>query len=313
MDIIIFIISLFVLIKGADLLISQAEKIALYFGISQYVIGATLIAIGTSLPEMAASISASINHKPLLALSNVLGSNIINISLVLGSVFLFAKKINPHRDFFAKDSSWALFPVLLFIAIIIKGYITIFDGFILIGLMGAYILFLFKNQDEVLELAQEELKDIKKEQFDWKRSLILSIIALILVIKGADYTIESASNIAKSFGISEWIVGILLVAFGTSLPELVVSIMAAKSNKADMAIGNIIGSNMANITMVLGSAALFGKIELNLTKYLFDLSMLVIVTLMLVFITANRLYSKPAGISLLLIFALFIEHILLAI
>ncbi len=313
MDIIIFIISLFVLIKGADLLISQAEKIALYFGISQYVIGATLIAIGTSLPEMAASISASINHKPLLALSNVLGSNIINISLVLGSVFLFAKKINPHRDFFAKDSSWALFPVLLFIAIIIKGYITIFDGFILIGLMGAYILFLFKNQDEVLELAQEELKDIKKEQFDWKRSLILSIIALILIIKGADYTIESASNIAKSFGISEWIVGILLVAFGTSLPELVVSIMAAKSNKADMAIGNIIGSNMANITMVLGSAALFGKIELNLTKYLFDLSMLVIVTLMLVFITANRLYSKPAGISLLLIFALFIEHILLAI
>ncbi len=108
----IFIASIAVLIYGADLIIEQSSKVALRFGISEYIIGATLVALGTSLPEMAASITASINDKPELAVSNIIGSNILNITLVLGLVLILSKKINPKRDFFAKDSSWALFPVL---------------------------------------------------------------------------------------------------------------------------------------------------------------------------------------------------------
>ena len=142
MDYIIFIVSLAVLIYGADLIISQSEKIALKFGISEYIIGATLIAIGTSLPEMAASISASYQNKAELAVSNIIGSNILNITLVLGIVLLIAKKVDPHRDFFAKDSSWALFPVLIFIAIALKNNgVTQLDGFALLFLMAGYLIF----------------------------------------------------------------------------------------------------------------------------------------------------------------------------
>lgn len=309
MDYLIFVISLSALIWGADLLIAQSERIALRFHISEYVIGATLIALGTSLPEMAASIAASLGHKPELAVSNVIGSNILNITLVLASVFLLAKRIDPHRDFFAKDSSWALFPVLLFVIMALEGEFTRFDGVLLLLLMGAYLLFLKNNGTEVLTLEDEEIEEIEQSSFRWPGVLFLLTAGFTLVIVGAEFTVESASGIAHSLGVSEWVIGIVLVSMGTSMPELIVSIVAAVKGKADMAIGNIIGSNMANITMVLGSAALVGGLKIDLTHYLFDIATMVAATLMLVFITANRMYSKPAGISLLSLLALFLHHI----
>ena len=308
MDYIIFVVSLTVLIYGADIIINQSEKIALRFGISEYIIGATLIAFGTSLPEMAASINASIHGKAELAVSNIIGSNIINITLVIGVVLLISKKINPDRDFFAKDSSWALFPVLIFVAIVFDNQITRVSGIAMLMLMFAYILFLLNHQDNAMDMVEDEdLEDAKKD-FNLIKTTALLIVGFITVIYGADYTISSASNIAKSFGVSEWIVGVILVAFGTSLPELIVSIMAAKSGKADMAIGNIIGSNMANISVALAGAAIANPIYLDFSKYTFDIVVLVIATFMLVFITANKMYSKPAGISLLVLLTIFLQH-----
>ncbi len=308
MDYPIFLISLASLIWGADILIAQSERIALRFNISEYVIGATLIALGTSLPEMAASVAASIDGKAQIAISNVIGSNILNITLVLGSVFLLAKNINPHRDFFAKDSSWALFPVLIFIVMAQQGIFDRFDGILLLLLMFAYLLFLQKNGTEILSLEEEEIHSLAETPFSWIKVSIMLIFGFIIVIIGAEFTIESASNIAKSLGVSEWVIGIIMVSLGTSMPELIVSIVAALKGKADMAIGNIIGSNMANITVVLGSAALVNNLEFNFSKYLFDIEIMVIATLMLLFITANRIYSKPAGISLLLLLVLFLRH-----
>ncbi len=308
MDYIIFVVSLAVLIYGADIIINQSEKIALRFGISEYIIGATLIALGTSLPEMAASINASIQGKAQLAVSNIIGSNIINITLVIGLVLLISKKINPDRDFFTKDSSWALFPVLIFVAIAFDNQITRISGVAMLMLMFAYILFLLNHPDDAMGIIEnEELEEAKKD-FNLIKTVILLLIGFITVIYGADYTISSASNIAESFGVSEWIVGVILVAFGTSLPELIVSIMAAKSGKADMAIGNVIGSNMANIAVALAGAAIANPIYLDFSKYSFDIVVLVIATFMLVFITANKMYSKPAGISLLVLLTIFIQH-----
>lgn len=133
---------------------------------------------------------------------------------------------------------------------------------------------------------------------------------LILVIVGAHFTVESASDIAKGFGISEWIIGIIMVSLGTSLPELSVSISAAIKGKVDMAIGNIIGSNMANTTVVLGTAALVNPMSLNSAAYIFDIATMLIATLILVFITANKLYTKSAGISLIIILGLFLDNTL---
>ena len=303
MDILIFIISMGALIYGADFIIQQSEKIALHFNISPFVIGATLIAVGTSLPEMAVSMGASLKGNGDIAVANVIGSTIFNISLVLGAVFLIATKIEPTRDLFAKDSSWSLFPILIFILMSIDGQLSKLDGFLFVMLMGAYLLFLVQsNQMEEID------EDLANEPFSWGKTIALLTIGFIFVVGGADFAVESASNIARNFGISEWIIGLFLVAFGTSLPELVVSIQAARNNNADMAIGAIIGSNVANFTMVLGLSSIVNPLNVNLNANFFDVMAALIVSVMLVFITANKLYNKSAGIVMMTVLILVISN-----
>lgn len=296
-----------VLIWGADLIINQSERIALKFNIPEFIIGSTLVALGTSLPELAASVAASLGHKPDIAIANVIGSNILNITLVLAAVFLIASKINPNRDFFAKDSTWALVPVLIFILMILDGVISTFDALLLLLLMGAYLVFLLQDAKNIPE---EDLLDLNIGTFSWIKTIPVLLGGFVLVIIGAHFTVESASEIAKNFGISEWIIGIIMVALGTSLPELVVSISAAVKGKVDMAIGNIIGSNMANTTVVLGAAALANPLSINASAYIFDIATMIVATLLLVFITANKLYTKSAGISLIIILGLFLNNTL---
>ena len=303
MDILIFIVSMGALIYGADHIVEQSEKIALHFNISPFIIGATLIALGTSLPEMAVSMSATMQGSGDIAVANVIGSTIFNISLVLGAVFLIAKDIKPQRDLFAKDSSWSLFPILVFILMSIDGELSKFDGFLFLILMGAYLVFLIQsNQVEELD------PNLVKEKFVWGKTLAFLLIGFVFVVVGADFAIEAAGNIARDLGVSQWIIGLFLVAFGTSLPELVVSLKAALNNNADMAIGAIIGSNVANFTMVLGISSMINPLKVNLSANLFDISAALIVSIMLVFITANKLYNKSAGIVMMTVLALVISN-----
>ncbi len=306
MDFVIFILAMGALIFGADFIINQSERIALRFNISEFVIGSTLIALGTSLPEMAASMAASLDGKSQIAIANAVGSNIINISLVLGIIFLITKPFKPTRDFFAKDSIWALLPVIMFLLMSIDGVIGKFDALLLFMLMFAYILFLLQDSKGIeLEQVDEELK----ENFSWIRSISLLVIGFVFVVLGASFAIDSASSIAKSAGVSEWLIAVVVISFGTSLPELIVSISAARKGKVAMAIGNIIGSNLANTTMVIGGAAMINPLEIDITQhsYAFDLSVMTAVTIMLIYITSNRLYSKPAGIALLIALSLFLQ------
>ena len=304
-DYIIFAVAMYALTKGADFVIEESEKIALHYNISNFVIGATLVALGTSLPEMAASMMASYSGANEMAVANVVGSNIINIALVLGVVFVLSKNLMPQRDIFAKDGAWGLFPVLIFIVMVIDGSVSRFEGFLLLLMMGAYLLFLINNDDEIDSEVDE---DLVKEKFDWKNSSIYLLAGFVLVIVGASFAVDSASNIARVFGVSEWIIGLLLVAFGTSLPELMVSISAAKKGNADMVIGGIIGSNVSNFTVVLGSAALINPLSVDLAKNAFDIIAVLVVAVMLVFITANKLYTRSAGVVLLIMMALVLEH-----
>ena len=303
MDIVIFIISMGALIYGADHIIEESEKIALHFNISAFIIGATLIALGTSLPEMAVSMSASIQGSGDIAVANVIGSTIFNIALVLGTVFLISKNISPQRDLFAKDSAWSLFPILIFILMSIDGKLSMLDGFLFLGLMGAYLLFLIQsNQMEELD------EELIKEKFAWGKTLVLLLFGFIFVVGGADFAIGAAGNIARDFGVSEWLIGLFLVAFGTSLPELTVAIKAARANNADMAIGAIIGSNVANFTMVLGLSSIINPLNVNLNANFFDIMAAVIVSVMLVFITSNKLYNKSAVIVLMTVLVLVISN-----
>ncbi len=305
MDFVIFILSMAALIFGADFIINQSERIALRFNISEFVIGSTLIAFGTSLPEMATSMAASFDHKADLAIANAVGSNIINLTLVLGIVFLISKPFISVRDFFAKDSLWALMPVFIFILMSLDGDINRFDASLLFVLMFAYLLFLLRNsKDDILKNIDEEFK----KDFSWIKSTLLLMVGFGMVVLGANFAIDSASNIATQFGVSQWLIGVVVIAFGTSLPELIVSISAARKGKVGMVIGNIIGSNLANTTMVIGGAAMVNNLNVKLGVYYFDMALMTVASIMLVYITANKLYSRPAGISLLILLALFIHE-----
>jgi cation:H+ antiporter len=305
MDFVIFIIAMAGLIFGADFIINQSERIALRFNISEFVIGSTLVALGTSLPEMAASIAASAHGKADMAIANAIGSNIMNITLVLAIIFLITKNFKSDRDFFAKDSIWAMMPVMFFLLMSIDGIITTTDAVLLLTLMVAYIFFLFQDA-QGLEMGEID-EDLKKN-FSWLSSILLLLVGFIFVIIGAHFAVDSASNIAKSFGVSEWVIGVIMISFGTSLPELIISVSAALKGKAEMAIGNIIGSNLANISVVIGASALVNELHFSLAKHAFDVSLMAAATVLLVYITANKLYSKPAGISLLILLGLFLEN-----
>ncbi len=305
MDFVIFILSIAALIFGADFIINQSERIALRFNISEFVIGSTLIAFGTSLPEMATSMAASFDHKADLAIANAVGSNIINITLVLGLVFLISKPFKSVRDFFAKDSIWALMPVFIFLLMSLDGHIDRFDASLLFMLMFAYLLFLLRNsKDDILQNVDNSLM----ENFSWIKSILLLFLGFSMVVGGANFAIDSASNIATQFGVSQWLIGVVVIAFGTSLPELIVSFSAARKGKVGMVIGNIIGSNLANTTMVIGGAAMVNRLTIDLGAYYFDMALMTVASIMLVYITANKLYSKPAGISLLILLALFLHE-----
>ncbi len=306
MDFIIFIAAMTALIYGADFVIKESERIALHFNISHYVIGATLIAFGTSLPEMAASMMASYAGKSDMAVANVVGSVIFNITLVLGVVFLISKNMAPKRDLFSLDSAWIVIPVIIFFIMIQDGKISRVDGILYLLLMLSYLIFLFGSSKETLESDIDE--ELAKEKFNWGLTIALLVVGFVLTIGGANFVVESGTNIARSFGVSEWIIGLFLIALGTSLPELVVSVVAIKKGNAEMSIGNIIGSNVANFSMVLGSASLVSPLLVDLVATKFDLFIMVAASLTLVFILANKLYNRAGAIFLLIILALFIQN-----
>jgi len=306
MDFIIFIVAMSALIYGADFIIKESERIALHFNISHFVIGATLIAFGTSLPEMAASMMASYSYKSDMAVANVVGSVTFNITLVLGVVFFIAKNMMPKRDLFALDSAWIVVPLIIFYLMIQDGVIGAFDGILFILLMVSYLYFLFTNSKD--DLTDELDEDLANEPFDWKKTIVLLSIGFILTIGGANFVIDSATNIARTFGVSEWLIGLFLISLGTSLPELVVSLVAIKKGNAEMSIGNIIGSNVANFSMVLGASSLISPLTINLETNMFDLFIMGAASFTLLFILANKLYNKAGSIFLLIILALFIQN-----
>jgi len=294
------------LIYGADFIIKESERIALHYNISHFVIGATLVAFGTSLPEMAASMMASYHGKSDMAVANVVGSVVFNISLVLGIVFIMAKAMHPKRNLFAQDSAWVVIPPAIFYVMIQDGEISRFDGILFLLMMVSYLMFLFTSSKDDLEGEIDE--DLVKEKFAWGRSIGLLSIGFLLTIGGANFVVDSATNIARSLEVSEWIIGLFLISLGTSLPELVVSIVAVRKGNAEMSIGNIIGSNVANFSMVLGGSALINPLSVNVTASSFDIMILATASLALLFILANKLYNKAGAIFLLTILALFVAH-----
>ncbi len=249
LNILLLVLGFIMLIKGADWFVDGTSGIATKLGIPQLVIGLTIVAMGTSMPEAAVSVTAALKGNAGITIGNVVGSNILNILIILGiTAVIVSVAIQKSTLHIEIPYMIAITIVLIFMGKTGKE-ISRFEGIILWVLFIVYLVYLFflaKNR-------KEEKKEVTTPT--WKL-IISSIVGLAVVVIGSDFTVDGATAIAKAIGMSERFIGLTIVALGTSLPELVTSVTAAKKGNADIAIGNIVGSNIFNILFVIGTSAL---------------------------------------------------------
>lgn len=252
----LLVIGFVALIKGADWFVEGAAKLAGRFGIPQLVIGLTIVAMGTSLPEAAVSIQGAWKGTAGIAVGNVLGSNIFNVLVILGVTALIAA-LPLQRSTMLVEIPYMLFVTIALLALGVGGAcISRVDGVVLWVLFLIYLGYLWW----MVRKNKEEQPDTQ-EQTSVLKCVILLVVGVVLIVAGSHFTVNGACGLAQMAGISERVIGLTIVACGTSLPELVTSLVAAKKKHADIAIGNIVGSNIFNILFVIGTAALITPIS----------------------------------------------------
>ena len=288
---------------GGDFLVTSSVRFARYLKVSSFVIGATVLAFGTSAPELAASILAALNDAPELAMGNIIGSNIANIGLVLGLACLIAPITIASSRFKREYPPFLLSALLiLFLAWDLKIHQP--EGVLMVGLLAIYIWRSFHKEDLNTQPEEEARLFLDKGP---TFQVVLILIGLIGLVSGAKLLVSGGVSIARNLGVGEWFIGITVVAIGTSLPEIVSSIMAARRGHGEMAIGNIFGSNIFNILMVLGITSIIHP--LNITEPIHpDLIMATGFTCLLFILTLRGKHSlgKISGLILLITYFLYI-------
>lgn len=296
------------LVKGADWFVEGAGKVAEKFGIPQLVIGLTIVAMGTSLPEAAVSVSAALKGSADITIGNVVGSNIMNVLVILG----LTSVIRPIAVQKSTIKYEIPFVALISAFLLAIGYadhvVGRADGVILWVLFIAYLLYLFKMAKSG-EYVPEEIPDEGKPTPVWKMILLI-IVGAVMIVLGSDMAVDAASELARIFGMSERLIGLTIVAFGTSLPELVTSTTAAIKGKADIAVGNIVGSNIFNILFVVGTSALITPV-VYASNFLVD-SIVCIVTMILLWLCVfrNRKLGRAGGAVMLLCYAGYFVYLI---
>ena len=295
MDILILILGLAILVFGAEILIRGSVSFGKKLNISLFAIGVVIVAAGTSLPELASSINAVLNKHSDLALGAVVGSNIANLILVMAATTI----IVPITNITNNQITQAWINIALGISLIIMSYLYFNYLFGIISLIALTLIMYFQ-----IKKGSIIVDDIDKNEYSIFISLILIIFGVIFLIYGSDLFVNSAIILAKKLQVSEAVIGLSLIAFGTSLPELVIGIMSALKRKVDFALGNILGSNIYNVLGVLGISSFFGnfgmpEILARQDLYFMLLITFVILVFMLIFKKLGRLYGS-VGIMLYL-------------
>ena len=312
LNIILLIIGFIILIKGADLFVDGASGIAGNFKVSKMLIGLTIVAFGTSAPEFAVSIKSLLVGSGDMVLGNVIGSNILNILLILGLSAL-VYPLSVKNNTVKKELPITLmitcaFAVLLSDHFFAKDMVNSFprgDGVVLILFFGVFMYYLISMTRNKIE------DDINQEYPSMKKSIILTIIGLLGIVLGSNFVVDSASGLAKIIGISERMISLTIVALGTSLPELVTSLTATRKGECDIAIGNVVGSNIFNIGMVIGvPISLLGGIS-NINFSYIDIIVMVVSALMLFLFSLNdRKISKMEGAIFLTTFIIYYGYVI---
>ena len=310
-NILILVLGFVILIKGADIFVDGASSIAGNFKVSKMLIGLTIVAFGTSAPELAVSIKSIINGSGDIVLGNVIGSNIINILLILGLSSLY-HSLNVKNDTIKKE-----LPILLLITIVFsvllldnlfnKNYIAVFtrsDGIIMLLFFTVFVYYL-------IGIARKKIDTETEEYVPMLKAVAFVIVGLVSIILGSNLVVDNASILAKTIGVSEKMIALTIISLGTSLPELVTSIVATKKGEYDIAIGNIVGSNMFNLGIVIGiPVTLFGGITRITFNYIDLIVMIISVVLIYIFSLKNKKITKKQGLLLLLIFLFYYTYII---
>jgi len=296
-------LGLLILLLAGDALVKGAVNLSLRLGVPALIVSLTIVAFGTSAPELLVSVNAILDGVPGLALGNVVGSNTANVLLVLGVPALIATMHTSHID--TRSSYMQMIAAsVLFIVLASFGALTWWSGLILLAALAAMLLHAanetLKHRKKAAEvaLAEDEVEGADPDLPWWKIILFLGL-GLVGLPLGADLLVEGAVNIARTFGMSETAIGLTLVAVGTSLPELATTVMAAIRRQADVAIGNVIGSNMFNLLGIIGVASLVGQIPVDRQFLLFDFWVMLGTSLLLVpFVFLKKDITRAWGIVL---------------
>ncbi len=317
---ILLVIGFGLLIKGADFFVDGASGLAKKFGIPELIIGLTIVAMGTSAPEAAVSITGAFAGSADISIGNVLGSNILNVFVILGT----AAAITPvavGNSTVKIEMPFLILVSVLFLGLGYDGKISRTDGIILWAVFIVYLVYLLvsagkqaKEKKETKENVETAKNSQPEEQPVKQRPMILTILmiaaGLVMIIGGSDVAVGAASKIARFFGMSERFIGLTIVALGTSLPELCTSVLAAKRGNADIAIGNVVGSNLFNILFVIGTSALIIPIKFA-KNFIFDgIVAIAAVVLLFLCIVRKKKLSRLGGAVLLLSYVAYFIYII---
>ena len=313
---IVLIIGFVMLIKGADIFVDGSSSMAGNFKVPKILIGLTIVAFGTSAPEFAVSVKSIISGSHDIVLGNVIGSNILNILLILGisSIIrpLMVSTNTVRKELPMMILMMTIFGTLLSDSVFNEGMVNSFprsDGIVVLLFFSVFVYYLVKM---AIRSTNNELLE-KKELMPLSKSVVYTILGIIMISLGSHLVVDNASNIAKAIGISEKIIALTIIAFGTSLPELVTSVVAAKKGECDLAIGNIVGSNIFNVGIVIGiPVAIFGGINAINFNSVDLIVMLVSSLLLFIFLLDDRKLSRKEGIMLLLILTAYYIYVLTA-
>ena len=306
---IVLVVAFFALIKGADMFVDGAASMAKKLGISPTIIGLTIVAMGTSAPEAAVSITAALDKSNGIALGNVVGSNIFNLLVVLG-VCMLITTVPTTKEILKRDYPWNILATVAVIVFIIDGQITRLEGLILLVLFVTYIAYVVYKAIKNRETSDDdEIKDIS-----WSKSILFLLVGIVLIVLGGDFVVDSATTIARSWGVDDMLIGLTIVALGTSLPELVTSIVAAKKGECGMAIGNVVGSNMFNLLFILGMTTTITPIlgiDLAAGIFVDSIVLLVFTVIMYLFSIHGTKLQKGKGAASLVFYFAYLAYIIL--
>jgi cation:H+ antiporter len=319
----VFAVALFALVKGADWLLLGAGRVGLSLGLSPFIIGVTIVGIGTGLPEMISGIAAVVSGVTTIPVANAVGSNVANILLVIGILAIWSRHIDIKKSIVKADLPLLLGATVVFLFLVPNGHVSFLESTVLLGVYGAYLGYTVLTRKHVEEgeakeaIPEEASRPPRWWQFwryseyitrpdvqtiDWLR-IGFGMLGLGL---GARYVVESVTELSGLLGIGAGVIALVAIAFGTSLPEVIVSVKAARQGQSEVALGNIIGSSIFNILAVVGAGGLFGELLIDGSTLALGIPFMAGVTLLFIVSSVSRRIYAWEGATYLVLYALFI-------